>query len=467
VYDYQGFTDDGEYYIYVTYPIDAPILLSAADPKKNTNEGAIPVPDPLPDDYDELYTVMQEYNQDVARQLDQLANAEFMPGLDVLDELVTSLRVETPAAGGVGNGPVRMVVLLPPELLGEVTELRVDTSDAVWVLTSRGYGTWRDGEWTVQLAESNHTLIGVDDAGRMWLFIEEEGGQIYVWDGTSEPQLAPGWVTVDFPDELAGRGLLTGSDGRIWLATNHDVRVFDGAEWLVFTLDDLDIPPPPDEYMPTAFKLKQVDESGQMWLGECTWGGPGPMGGGGVRWFDGQVWQGAESAVGAGCTIAIEEDNLGRVWVGVDADLWRYDSSTGDWTHFAPPEAPDGYRFLYISEIVLGPDGEPWVVFPLCGGASCVGDGIRYRLHKGVWDQIGDVNPDERQVLAFDSVGTPWLLGKGVYRLDEDGSREPAAALLAVQAVSVDAEGTIWVAGWQEDTDMALWVLDGGTAARQ
>ena len=245
------------------------------------------------------------------------------------------------------------------------------------------------------------------------------------------------------------------------------MRVFDGAEWSVFTLDDLGMAPPPDEGMPVQFTLSTVGESDQVWVGECTWGGPGPMGGGGARWFDGQKWQGADSPAGSGCVYAIEEDALGRVWVGVDADVWRYDPSTGEWTKIAPPRAPDGYRFMYITEIAIDPSGEPWVVFPLCGGASCGGDIVRFRLHEGAWDQIGGISPEEPQTLVFDGAGTPWLLGGGVCRMDADGPVEPPVALVAVGAVSADVRGRIWVAGWQVGiidvqpaTDMALWLLD-------
>jgi len=94
VYDFHGLTDDGQYYVEVTFPIDAPMLLSTYEPAENTNEGALPVP-ALPDGppFGALNGVMREYNQEAQRQLDALESASFIPDLGLLDALVGSLLV--------------------------------------------------------------------------------------------------------------------------------------------------------------------------------------------------------------------------------------------------------------------------------------------------------------------------------------------------------------------------------------
>lgn len=94
VYDFQGFTEYEQYYVLVTFPIDAPILLSCSDPEKNTNEGALPIPDPMPDDGFARIDAIEEYNREAERQLDLLAAGEFAPDLGLLDTLVASLRIE-------------------------------------------------------------------------------------------------------------------------------------------------------------------------------------------------------------------------------------------------------------------------------------------------------------------------------------------------------------------------------------
>ncbi len=92
VYEFHGLTDDGQYYVVVTFPIDAPILLSTHDPAENVNEAAIPVPE-LPGDDGQLGAVMRTYNEEVQRQLDVLDSANFKPDLGLLDALVDSLLV--------------------------------------------------------------------------------------------------------------------------------------------------------------------------------------------------------------------------------------------------------------------------------------------------------------------------------------------------------------------------------------
>jgi ligand-binding sensor domain-containing protein len=466
-YDYQGFTDDERYYVFVTLPIDAPILLSTSSPEENTNEGAIPVPAPLPDDFAQLNAAIQEYNQEVKQQLDLLAAADFTPSLDVLDALVTSLRIEAPTATPSIDSQLRLVSLIPPILPSEITGLRTDPDGTLWVFTTYGYGLWREGQWTMQHSDRSEIMVGVDDAERMWFFVNEDGSKIYTRDSGSEYKLADtGWLPVLDPVGLGGRGVHTDADGRVWLATDQDVRAFDSAEWTVFSRKDMDMIPPSDADISTLFTLELVGQPGQIWIGECDWGGLGPVGGSGARWFDGQVWEGADSPAASGCVTAIQGDSLGRVWLGVDADLWRYDPATGDWTRFAPPQPPEGYHFCNITDIALDPAGNPWPVFPLCGGASCTGKALHYRLQDGAWVQIGDISHYTNQILLFDGAGTPWLLGGGVYRIEANQPVEPPVAPLAVQAAGVDTEGRVWLAGWQAGiigvqpaTDLALWVL--------
>ncbi len=108
VYEFHGLTDDGRYYVVVTFPVDAPVLLSTSDPWENRNEAAIPVPDlPSPADDVQQGAVMRDYNQEAQRQLDLLNSSSFTPDLGVLDALVVSLHVaplaEPPsAADGTG-----------------------------------------------------------------------------------------------------------------------------------------------------------------------------------------------------------------------------------------------------------------------------------------------------------------------------------------------------------------------------
>jgi hypothetical protein len=153
--------------------------------------------------------------------------------------------------------------------------------------------------------------------------------------------------------------------------------------------------------------------------------------------------------------------------VGVDTDLWRYDPATDEWTRFAPPEPPEGYHFRYISDVVIDPAGEPWPLFPLCSETRCAEGRARYRWQDGAWVQIGGTSYAIPDKLVFAGKGTPWLVNGAVYRVEANQPVEPPAATIATHAVTVDADGRIWIVGWQAGiigvqpaTDMALWVFE-------
>jgi hypothetical protein len=95
VYDFHGLSVDDLYYVVVTIPIDAPILLSTSIPEENTNEAAIPVPE-APSDREQLIGMIREYNQEAQQALNQLDAWSFTPSLDLLDALVTSLEIAPP-----------------------------------------------------------------------------------------------------------------------------------------------------------------------------------------------------------------------------------------------------------------------------------------------------------------------------------------------------------------------------------
>ena len=105
VYEFHGLTDDGRYYVAATFPIDAPMLLSACcDPAENTNEAAIPVPEGRDGDGAEAGAVIREYNREAQRQLDALDGSGFTPDLTLLDELVRSLLIAPTEPGPVARG---------------------------------------------------------------------------------------------------------------------------------------------------------------------------------------------------------------------------------------------------------------------------------------------------------------------------------------------------------------------------
>jgi len=79
-YTFQGFTDDGNYYISMVFPVTHPSL---------------PDPDDVTMDND-FYENFETYADQIEVQLEMESDNSFMPSLVLLDELVTSLLVGNP-----------------------------------------------------------------------------------------------------------------------------------------------------------------------------------------------------------------------------------------------------------------------------------------------------------------------------------------------------------------------------------
>ena len=88
-YHFQGFSDDGDYYIVAIFPITVPALAETADAGSPLPSGGILYPffaDPNVD-------TLQKYYQDVANLLSATANEAFTPTIGQLDLLIQSMQI--------------------------------------------------------------------------------------------------------------------------------------------------------------------------------------------------------------------------------------------------------------------------------------------------------------------------------------------------------------------------------------
>ena len=80
--------------------------------------------------------------------------------------------------------------------------------------------------------------MGVGSDHRVWV-ASDDGLQVSVWDGSSWTSfgLDAGWKPLPVPvNAMKIRGkVATDALGQVWLATERDVRMFDGAGWKVLT----------------------------------------------------------------------------------------------------------------------------------------------------------------------------------------------------------------------------------------
>ena len=204
------------------------------------------------------------------------------------------------------TGPFRRVTSIP-DLLPDPSEdvqVRALADGSVWVITNDAVMRWDGLTWEVVLSESGDVLAAVDDGGRLWV-LRKDTSKIAAWqDGQ--------WTTYDdnsgWTDAYTSEpswwapspwSAYSGPAGTIWLPMARDVRAFDGKKWSLYTLEVMGFPPPEWDEMDIIHRIAMREGGAEVWVGECYYSGPGPMGGQGVRWFDGKTWHGEEAPVGS------------------------------------------------------------------------------------------------------------------------------------------------------------------------
>jgi hypothetical protein len=377
--------------------------------------------------------------------------------------------VYTPTSGSpldtaVTSGPFKMVIPVDEVLSGTVESLVSTADGTLWLITEQDIAKILDTTLTVYLTGIAGEVAGIDSTGRVWV-VNEETTEISAWNGQAWTTYGvdAGWTPLTDDTYQYVHGGLSDLQGRIWFTTSQDVRAFDGNQWTVYTPQEMGMGPMLYEDLMASFEVT-VLPSGRVWVSECDWGGPGPFGGRGIRWLDDGVWQGASSPVASGCAIAIAEDSLGQVWMGVDSNLWRYDPASGDWTEFSLPEPPIAeMRFGFIDSLVVDPHDTVWTILVLCGGASCYGNCVLYHFRDELWTQVGEVGEYDSGYWGpiFGADAVPWLYWDGgIYRIS--GNSPELMSPLMGRFSAKDNSGRLWLVAPDKGRDM-LWVLDDET----
>jgi hypothetical protein len=350
--------------------------------------------------------------------------------------------------------------------LGDIRSLEIAPDGTIWLWTSEGLATSIEGVWMLHPQEDS-TLIGFDKAGRAWATFDK-GQTISSWDGKAWTSYGEesGWTSTEVlrragPYSTVSEEIVIDGRGWTWLVTRQDVRVFDGQSWSIYGPEDVG-------YTPTEDMIEQgfwywlvdlaLDSTGDIWVTDCAWMGPGPVGQG-ARWFNGEEWQGQDSPVVAtGCVMDIEIDDAGRIWAGVDGSLWRYTLGEG-WTEFPHPDPnPEwgGRRWGWIASIDLAPQGIPWVVMSPCGGASCdSGIFVLFRVKDGTWTEIAGQSWGG---LAFDASGGAWFCNnEGLHHVMEETRELYPLPGEGFCSVKTDPFGRLWLTVSDQPS---LWVYD-------
>jgi hypothetical protein len=362
-------------------------------------------------------------------------------------------------------GPFKGVASLAGLLVDttEKVQVRALADGSVNIITSQSILWWIDHEWQVTIVGEG-TLPLIDDDGQLWV-LNQDTGEFSVWQGEQWITYAAdsGWTDVGSFEQNwwapAPWSVQRGADGRLWVPMAQDVRAFDGNRWIPYTLEDMEFPIPEIEDIDIVHNLAVAQGGKEVWVGECYYSGPGPMGGGGVRWFDGQAWHGVDAPVGSTCVFTLYVDPVGNVWLGAYNSIWRYEHDSQSWTEYSLPEALlSDFNFSHPRQIIIDQVGDVWVGMQMCGGASCDSSANLYRIHDGEWSLIIDAAywGSSFKQLALDGNGQAWLFWEGmVYQLD-DQPLEPYAQIEA-RGVGVSPEGGIWVvAGSGEEASLLV-----------
>lgn len=376
----------------------------------------------------------------------------------------TSVPTATAPAYPQTHAFFELVTILPEEFPNRITELRFSPTEPnlLQLITNDGYFLVdpADGQLTSYLLAPDATLVGVDNNNVMWFF-QETGEAIYAWDGVSTERrfgLESGWVPVDEYEQLAGSGLVQDGNGHLWLATSQDVRRFDGAQWTVYTREMLGMPSPELEGLFTRFTLMYSTMTNTIWAGECEWGGPGPLGGAGVRWFDGTIWHGGDSPVAAGCATGMVEAGNGRIWLAVGSTVWQFNPADSSWQSFAPVP-PQDTRTGYTEQLWVDANDTPWLLYAPCGGGSCAIGYAIYRLDGPTWTPIGDMMPDIPR-LVFSPSGTVFqfqYLQMFSYAAGDEFIQLSEFEMF-VQAALADTQNGLWIVALpSSDLPWGIW----------
>jgi len=354
---------------------------------------------------------------------------------------------------------------LPMDSTGNV-EVYAPADGSVWITTGQAAMRWDGQAWEVVLDTIEGMLASVDDSGQLWV-LPQDTSEISAWqDGQWTTYTTDsGWVSVGSFEEswwaTTPWGVYTDASGTLWVPMERDVRAFDGNKWNVYTLEDMGFPVPDMEDISIVHYLATLKGNLEVWVGECYYSGPGPMGGGGVRWFNEQAWQGEGAPVGSWCISAMEVDDLGDVWLGVSDSIWQYEHTSQSWAENRLPETfLSDFNFTHPIQLIVDQLGDVWVIEQMCGGASCDVQVNLYRIHAGEWSVVIDAEywGSSFKQLVLDGKGQAWLFWDGMfYQLDE----EPLGSITSMDARGVDVspEGSIWVVAGSGD-EASLQVLE-------
>jgi hypothetical protein len=330
----------------------------------------------------------------------------------------------------------------------------------VWFGSDQGMYRGDGNRWDVISGKPVSALLGSDEAGRAWVLFEngaaigyyqDEGWKFFNRQSGWEPLAEPAYLSPGPEDSL-----LTGGDGRLWLATGGgELRRFDPQDgrWTAVTAEAMGLPAADPDYQGYFITSTAKLKDGSVLAGICAGEGESFKPVGVSRLRDGQ-WKIMEST-GEDCALDMETSPDGTVWAGGFNALLELCPGCDTWKHIPLPAYE---REQLIQSVEIDPQGDPWVEVMRYGGASAYGEVARYALKGGDWVSVYGPAPYGSTALAF-GAGSSYLEAGGVLYRREGGAMQEVARLERGEGnyrMVVDGSGLLWIARLG-DPNGGLW----------
>lgn len=347
---------------------------------------------------------------------------------------------------------------------GDVRHLTIFNNTAYFQMEKTIYAASRSGIETY-LPSFEGRLIAIDDTVGAWI-VAEDGSQISRYQAGHWDHFGAeaGWQTLDlsYGPPASQQKMVRDNERGLWLTTRTDIRRWQNDRWTVFTAEEMGFPLPDDpETERSVFTIAYMAQTNTIWVGQCNWLPPGPVGGQGVVVYNGQTWQSIVADTGRGCVSDIVNGPHGDMWFNLGSTLWQYDLGTTSWHSFQPPKLEHGY-YGSLDALSISGDNYPFAAFAFCGGASCFGPVDSFLV-----DENGRFTQTERSdtgippVALVDGDGTQWLFQQGQLFKVVAGEAQFVSETIGVWPNNgvVDENGRIWVIG-AIDGQVGLWRLE-------
>ncbi len=342
---------------------------------------------------------------------------------------------------------------------GTIRTLHPGSNNSLWIVTDETAVQWQAGSVVQQLASFPGRFIGEDAAnGRIWAATPDN--EIMAWNGSDWLAYGPesGWAAFENEPAFIYPGQVD-ADGRFWVPTNADVRLFDGEQWLRFVPADMGLENIVDGSTWFNFSLLAA-ANGDVWLGVCHAMPPGPAGDQGVRLYRDGTWLPVVDLPDSGCVSSFSGDPDTSLWVNFDGDLWQWSGTEGSWAQLTPP-LPEFGRYGTIVDIEIEPSGRAWVSSIVCGGASCGSISTLFLIIDNVWLPVSgwEFPAFSTSTLFVDESGELWAAAnRQLYRVTTTET-PTVTGTRSIYGVTQTGDGRIWFVADDADGQPTLFSL--------